>query len=180
MAGPNKKDRISPPLMFAFREAFRQKDSRKALDLRDDTGERMIAGRRSRASVTEAVLRRDLAEDLSGLLNTINLGSAEDLSEFSFVSRSILNYGLTDLTGYTVGEAAIDELSEELRIALSEHEPRLINETVEVKQDETVETSNQKLRFLVSAEMHASPVDIPVEFVAELELDSGTMRIAKL
>jgi type VI secretion system protein ImpF len=181
MTSSSKNDRLAPPLMHAFREAFRQKDSSKPLDLRDSAGDRIIAGRKSsRSAVNEASLRRELAEDLSALLNTVNLGSAEEIAQFPFVSRSILNYGLTDITSYSVGEAAVDEITDELRLALSGYEPRLIADTVEVRRDPTVDGSQLKLRFLVSAEMHCTPVDIPLEFVAELELDSGKMRIMKL
>jgi type VI secretion system protein ImpF len=88
-----KNDRMAPPLMHAFREAFRNKDAEKELDLRDDTGERIIASRRvqARSWANETALRRDLAEDLTRLLNTVNLASAEDLSDFSYVARSIVN-----------------------------------------------------------------------------------------
>ena len=182
MAKSDSNDRLAPPLMHAFREAFRNKDARKELDLRDDTGERVIASRRvsARSWVNEAALRRDLAEDLTGLLNTVNLASAEDLSEFPHTARSIVNYGLTDITAYTIEEAAVENVTRELRQALTDYEPRLIAASIEVTRDALVDNSGQKIRFAVSAEMHATPVDIPVEFVAELELDSGKMRISRL
>ena len=51
-----KKDRLSPPLMLAFRSAHAARDARKKLDLRDESGERVIAGRRAagRMPITEA------------------------------------------------------------------------------------------------------------------------------
>ena len=54
----NRKDRLSPPLMFAFRSAHAARDANKKIDLRDEAGERVIAGRRSagRAPITEFVL----------------------------------------------------------------------------------------------------------------------------
>lgn len=182
MAKSKNSDRLAPPLMHAFREAFRKKDSRQKLDLRDDTGERVIASRRAsaRSWVNEGILRRELGEDLNALLNTVNLGSAEDLSQFGYVARSILNYGLTDITGYTIEENAIEDIADELRTALTDYEPRLIPPTIEVKRDAAFDDSGQKIRFMVSADMHATPVDLPVEFVAELELDSGKMRVARL
>ena len=177
-----KNDRMAPPLMHAFREAFRNKDAKKELDLRDDTGERIIASRRvsARSWVNEAALRRDLAEDLTRLLNTVNLDSAQELADFSYASRSILNYGLTDITAYSLEENAVNDISAELRQSLKDYEPRLIPQSIEVRRDTTVDSAAHQIRFAVSAEMHATPVDIPVEFVAELELDSGKMRISRL
>jgi type VI secretion system protein ImpF len=177
-----KKNRLAPPLMHAFREAFRNKDARQALDLRDDTGERIIASRRvtARSSVTETTLRQSLAEDLNALLNTVNLASAEDLSQFSYVARSILNYGITDITGYSMGENAIEDIAEELRTALTHYEPRLIPSSIEIKRDTSFDDAAQKFRFMISADMHSTPVDVPIEFIAELELDSGKMRVSRL
>ena len=182
MVKSTKNDRMAPPLMHAFREAFRNKDAKKELDLRDDTGERVIASRRvsARSWVNEAALRRDLAEDLTRLLNTVNLDSAQELSEFSYAARSILNYGLTDITAYSLEENAVNDITAELRQSLKDYEPRLIPASIEVRRDTTVDSAAQQIRFAVSAEMHATPVDIPVEFVAELELDSGKMRISRL
>jgi type VI secretion system protein ImpF len=168
--------------MYAFREAFRQKDSRKALDLRDTSGERVIASRRNsaRSWVTEATLRQSLGEDLNALLNTVNLGSAEDLSQFSYVARSILDYGIADITGYSMGENAIEDIGDELRTALTQYEPRLIPSSIEIKRDTSFDDAAQKFRFMISADMHSTPVDVPIEFVAELEVDSGKMRVSRL
>ena len=38
----------------------------------------------------------------------------------------------------------------------------------------------QDFLFAVRAEMHATPMDVPLDFVAELELDSAKMKISKL
>ena len=55
MAAGNRKDRLSPPLMYAFRSAHAARDANKKIDLRDESGERVIAGRRSasRTPITE-------------------------------------------------------------------------------------------------------------------------------
>ena len=182
MVKSTKNDRMAPPLMHAFREAFRHKDARKQLDLRDDTGERVIASRRvsARGWISEAALRNDLAEDLTRLLNTVNLDSALDLEDYAYVARSILNYGLLDITAYSIDENAVGDITAELRQSLVDYEPRLIASSIEVARDTSLDSSAQKVRFSVNAEMHATPVDIPVEFVAELELESGKMRISRL
>jgi type VI secretion system protein ImpF len=182
MAKFNKNDRLAPPFMHAFRQSFEEKDSRKQVDLRDAAGERVIASRRNAARfpVSEVTLRRELAEDLNGLLNTIKLGSAEQIGAFSFVARSILNYGLTDITSHSIEENAVDEITDELSRVLATYEPRLIASSIEVKRDSSIDTSMLNIRFTVHAEMHATPVDIPVEFVAELELDSGKMHVSRL
>ena len=37
-----------------------------------------------------------------------------------------------------------------------------------------------KVRFLVSAALKTQPVEVPVQFVAEVELDSGKIKIDRL
>ena len=66
MAVTSRKDRLSPPLMHAFRSAHAARDATKKIDLRDESGERIIAGRRSagRSPITELQLRREVARDL--------------------------------------------------------------------------------------------------------------------
>ena len=36
-----------------------------------------------------------------------------------------------------------------------------------------------KLRFLVRAEIRADPLNVPVEFLADLERDTGRIRVAQ-
>ena len=40
-----RKERLSPPLMYAFRTAHEARDAKKKIDLRDESGERVIASR---------------------------------------------------------------------------------------------------------------------------------------
>jgi type VI secretion system protein ImpF len=182
MIRPKKPDRFVPPLMQAFRAAFRERDAGKTLDLKDEAGERIIAGRRSspRNVVSESTLRQELAEDLGSLFNTVNMASAEDLRQAPFVLRSILNYGLTDLTAISIDEHAVEDIGAELRTVLASYEPRLIAETVAVERDRTVDETSLKIRFNIHAEMFATPVDVPVEFIADVEIDSGKLKISRL
>src|SRR5436305_10488709 len=99
MVGANNKNRLSPPLMFAFRAAHEARDAKTKLDLRDEAGERVIAGRRIavRTAITEPTLRRDVARDLDALMNTIAHESSEDPTRFEHARRSVIHYGLSDI-----------------------------------------------------------------------------------
>jgi len=182
MSGDKKPDRFTPPLMYAFRAAFRDHDARKPLDLKDESGERIIASRRitPRNIVNQTVLKDELGEDLASLLNTVNMESCEDISQFKHVTRSILNYGLLDLAAISIDESAVDGIAAELRTALLDFEPRLIANSIDVERDHTVDAAHLKIRFNIHAEMFATPVDTPVEFVADLEVDSGKLKLSRL
>ena len=82
MADATRKTRLAPPLMHVFRAAHSAKDAKK-VDMRTESGERTIAGRRlpARQVITESELRREVVHDLAALLNTVAMESTVDLSE---------------------------------------------------------------------------------------------------
>ena len=165
--------------MHAFRNAHQARDAKKKLDLRDETGERVIAGRRptGRAPITEAVLRREVAQDLEILMNTINLGSAVDLEKYDHVRRSILNFGFSDVAHRSIDEYSVNDLKGEIETALMNFEPRLIRDSIHARRDSTVDAAELKVRFLVQADLSCEPVDVQVEFTADVELDTGKIVI---
>jgi type VI secretion system protein ImpF len=166
--------------MFAFREAHRERDAKVVSDLRDEHGARVIAGRRARkGAVTEGQLREQLAIDLNALLNTVNMQSGFDLTEFPQVSTSILNYGVPEISNRTIDEDRVSDIVDEIRTALLQYEPRLIPGTVRVARDTTVDPYSLNIRFAVSGEMACDPAAVAVEFVADIEIDTGKMRVAK-
>ena len=181
MSGPHRKERLSPPLMYAFRAAHAARDATKKLDLRDEAGERVIASRRSvtRSPISEPILRREVAQDLDALLNTVALESATDLAALDQVKRSILNYGLPDIAHRTIDEGSVDEIQTEIRNALLSYEPRLAPDSIQASRDTSIETHELKIRFIVRADLCCEPVNVPVEFIADIELD-GSVHIHRL
>jgi type VI secretion system protein ImpF len=183
MRPPEKqKDRLQIPLMFVFREAFEKKDATRVEDNRVN-GERVIAERSSisRRGTQENLLKADLALDLSALSDTINLASVVDLSRFEYVRKSVLNYGLDDLQHITFGSDSTQEIIGNLKAALLQHEPRLNPEALVIEQAEKRDDDvNQKVRFKIRGELICRPLDIPIEFVAELDKASGKVAVPRL
>jgi type VI secretion system protein ImpF len=173
---------VSAPLMTAFRSAFAAKDAKKTIDRRDESGERVIAGRRhaARAAISETSLRREVNRDLEVLMNTIALGSTLDLAAYPDVARSILNFGLPDVTHRTIDEHRTGELTDEIAQALAAYEPRLAAGTLRVRRDDKLDGAELKVRFIVQADLICDPVDVPVEFVADVEIDTGTIVLNRL
>lgn len=185
MARTRINERLRAPLMYAFRAAAAAGDSRKQLDLRTEHGERVIASRRTtgerRRSLSDAALKTLLAEDLASLLNTIDLESAapELIDGLPHVQNSILNYGLSDLADRTIDETRrIDAIRQELETALKRFEPRLLPRTMRIERDKSGE-GELSIRFVIHSDMRADPVPSSIEFVTEVELDSGEIRIER-
>ncbi|VIO78069.1 type VI secretion system baseplate subunit TssE [Bradyrhizobium ivorense] len=181
MADRDIKTRLSPPLMHVFRSAHLAKDAQKTVDLRDEAGERVIAGRRLRARqvITEPALRREVARDLDALLNTIAMASTIDMSEVPHVRKSILNFGIADLARLSIDEAAVDDIPEEIRTAILNYEPRLAPSSLQIERDTTVDVTELKVRFVVRAELVCHPVHVPVEFIADV-IDAGKIVINRV
>jgi type VI secretion system protein ImpF len=169
------------PLMLAFREASRAGDATKRIEERV-AGERVVSARGSlrRRGADEVLLKRDLAADLMSLVNTIDLASAVDISDLDYVRRSVINYGLPDLSALTSLESGVNGVGQRLKSALLAHEPRLRPESIHVEKIEEVSDETHRVSFSVSAEMACSPLDLPTEFVAELDVGSGNLRLTRL
>jgi type VI secretion system protein ImpF len=180
MAAP-KNDRLAPPLMHAFRAAHAARDANLEVDIRD-RGERVIAPRRqmARTPISERELRRLVDSDLVALLNTTNLDSAEDLSPAPEVRRSILNFGFPDLARRTIDEGGVFDIAREIETALADFEPRLVRNSIKARRDTSVEPEQLRVRFLVNAELRIEPVNLPVEFIAEVEVESGRIKVDRL
>lgn len=184
MAKKKESERLRAPLMHAFRSAAEAGDARKKVDIRVD-GERVIAARRAvatvRRSLSDTALKKLLAEDLSSLLNTTDLESAapELIDGLDLVRKSILNFGLPDLSNRTIDETRVTDIRFELEEALIRYEPRLLVRTLSVTHD-TSSGDKQSVRFVVHADMRADPVPTSVEFVTEVEFETGEFTVGRM
>lgn len=168
--------------MYAFRSAYDAHDAKKKLDLRDEAGNRIIASRMAtgRSAITERMLRREVSRDLEGLLNTIALESTLDLYGCDYVRKSVINFGLPDITHRHIDDHSVNEIADELQTVLTHFEPRLVPGSISVSRDTTVDTAELKIRFHVHADLSCDPVNVPVEFIADIEVDTGKFRINRL
>lgn len=168
-------------LMNVFRQSARDHDSRRRVDEVVD-GDRVLSARsiERREGASQATLREHLALDLGNLMSTIHLQATQDLDGFDHVRKSILNYGLQDLSRLTTEDTRIKTLARDLREALMTHEPRLISESLSVKLRKMDHGATQRIAFDINAEMAARPVDVPLEFVAEIDSGAGKVSITNL
>ena len=172
---------VSPPLMHVFRSAHAAGDATQKIDMRTEAGERIVAGRRGRARqmITEGILRSEVAHDLAVLLNTIALGSTVDVGEADYVRKSILNFGLPDLSRDTIDEVGAKRIHEEIKTAIVNYEPRLVATSLQIERDRSVDKAELRVRFIVHADLTCEPVHVPVEFVADL-VDTGKIVVNRL
>ncbi len=173
-------NKLHSPFMWAFR-AMDDKEYREAQRKRRDSGasERVREGRRlTRAyGISSQALLSEVKRDLENLLNTINLDSCQSLDDFPEVARSILNFGIPDLSVHVVDSFQINALAADIRNALLTFEPRMAPETLTVTRDESVDPADLKVRFVISAELRCDPVRLPSEFIADVDPGLGRIKI---
>lgn len=169
-------------LMNVFRQAARQRDGKVQDQILSDDGGKVLSMRsvERREGAGQATLKEHLAQDLANLLGTINLDAVQFLEDFDFVRNSVLNYGMLDLSRLSTEDSRTPKVAKELRAALLANEPRLIEETLVVKLRSFGADSGQRIAFDISAEMAARPVDVPMEFVAEIDTGAGKISMSNL
>jgi type VI secretion system protein ImpF len=186
MAAPNKSNRLSPPLMWAFRSAAEARDSRKPAEVRDAReGQVAVASKKgsAAASITESTLRQEVWRDIETLLNAVALQSTERVvGRAPHVRSSILNFGLPDMAHRSIDELLANDrgMERQIETALRTFEPRLVPASIRVRRDSTVDPTALKVRFVVNADLVCRPVDVPIEFMADVELVSCRFAISRL
>ena len=169
-------------LMNVFRQAAREKDAKAESEQTDSVDGRVLSSRsiERRDGADQATLRNHLATDLGNLMATIHLQASQPLDGLDYVRDSILNYGIQDLSRMTEDGAKSPRFLAALREQLLAHEPRLIAETLVIKLRKPDADSRQRMAFDISAEMSARPIDVPLEFVAEIDTGAGKIAISNL
>ncbi len=171
--------RYHVPLMHAFRDAFRKGDSRRPP--RDEGDERTPSQAEAvrRRGLGETQIRDMVIEDIGAILTTIDLQSAVQIDDLPNVSRSILNFGLYDIMHLTSEDSRVSEIERNIVAALMCYEPRIRRDSLHVEWSQRIDDVQQKIRLSISAEVNNRPVNIPVDFTAEVDLSSCTAVIAQ-
>jgi type VI secretion system protein ImpF len=133
-----------------------------------------------RDSVDESELRNHLNIDLDFLMNTVRLDSAVSLEDVPYVEKSVLNYGFRDLSNLTRSHQTDLKIAESIRQSLIRHEPRLVPESIKITIVPEADSSTGRVSYEISAEMVADPVDVPLDFVAEVDMGACSMKMKHL
>jgi type VI secretion system protein ImpF len=170
--------RYRVPVLHSFRDSFEKNDSRKLRSL-DTSAERVISEHDAvrRRGLTEGQVRDMVMRDLDDLFSTIDLQSAIDLDGFSYASKSVLNFGLYDIAHLASEDPQLPEVEANIIAAVLDYEPRIRRETLQVERVQGVDEVAQRLRLSIYAEISSRPMNVPVDFVAEVDLSSGKATI---
>lgn len=177
----NRSIRVRPGLMTAFRAAHAARDARQVVGAEVQDGERVVVSRgpTHRSSTAAEELQRSVSQGIETLMNTVNLASSADLDDFAEARRSIVNYGIPDIAHRSIDEIGVGEIGQEIGTALLAFETRLVASSLAISRDTTLDGAELKIRFVVQADLRCDPLNLPVEFVADLERDTGKMTVSR-
>lgn len=154
MAELTYKELLQPSLLDRLRD---DNPERKT----DTLDERVMSLRRLR----ESVLR-----DLEWLLNTGCLEATEDLSEYPEVRKSVLNFGIPNLSGAWASAGDSTVVEREIHQAIMNFEPRILPGTLKVNVTiNEEEMSANTMVFEIHGELWWQP--LPERFYLRTTLD---------
>lgn len=189
-----ENDRFRVPLLHCFHDAFYNGDSRseKIESRSDKRADRQGAGnireegivmsaadRLRRKGLSESEVRQLVMNSLIDVVNTIDLQSSVDLTDLEYASKSIINYGLYDISHLTSEDMSLASLEQNVVAALLCYEPRIRKETLRVRRDTEFNDIDQKLRLSIYAEVSFLNLEVPIEFVAEIDIGASKVSLMK-
>jgi len=131
---------------------------------------------RERRVMSLRTLRDSVLRDLGWLLNTTNLFSTIDGGGLPYLSGSVVNYGMPDISGITVAGLNLADMERGIRQAIWDFEPRLIRASVAVRAVSSTAQHN-KILFEIEADMWAQPYPERLYLKTELDVERGTVRL---
>lgn len=143
----------------------------------DDSG--AVHESRDKRVLSMRGLRRAVLRDLGWLLNTTGLGALQDLSAHPLAARSVLNFGLPDLSGKTASGLDREELARRIRQAIWDFEPRILRESLRVvalPQQDGGGGPNQ-VAFEIHGELWGQPLPERLYLKTELDLEMGEIKL---
>lgn len=162
MAEPESKKRIRPSLLDRLTDL----QPERWRETTDDV------------SVSEAQLREQVRRDLSWLFNTTQLAASMDLAAHPHVQRSIVNYGIMDLTGHMLSSIDPEQLEKSVRAALLRYEPRLLPESLAIAVGIGKNPSGTAALVVeIHADLYCEPLPLALHVRTEIDVETGRVTV---
>lgn len=135
---------------------------------------------RERRVISASRLRECVTRDIAWLLNCVNLCADEALADYPEVARSVVNFGIPDLTGSALSGVDAATLQRQIRAAIIAFEPRLTASTLNVTvQTDDKRMDRQSLMFNIESDMWAQPIPLRLYLKTEVDLETGAFHVSE-
>lgn len=122
-------------------------------------------------------LRSIIQRDLAWLLNTSNLEAAHDLEQYPQIARSVVNYGIPDLSGTVRTSHRAVEIQQSIRRAIETFEPRILPETLDISIQGQSNQAGSVLSLDIRGELWAEPVPVDIYLRTALDVSTGQVSL---
>jgi type VI secretion system protein ImpF len=134
----------------------------------------------SQQAMSQNQFKNAVIRDLGWLLNCVALEVCMDLDDFPIVKRSVINYGLPDLSGHTSSTIDVHHVERAIRAAIHLYEPRIIRNSLQVKVHSNPDAmSHNSLVFEIAGAVFGQPSPFQVVLKSELDLESSEFKLTE-
>ena len=163
---------------MALNSNTREKLQPSLLDRLIDENPEQLNESRDKRIMNVSKLRECVIRDISHLLNTHHMEGNTELDEFSEVSSSVVNYGISGLTGFSMHNIDIHEAERQIRQAILNFEPRILKDTLKVNMTrDTEKSSNHAFVFKIEGQIWAIPIPLMLMLKTEIDLETGSVNV---
>lgn len=124
-------------------------------------------------------LRDIIQRDLAWLLNTTNIETEMPEAEYPHAARSVLNYGVSTVSGEMSTEMRAERIRRSIENAISHHEPRIIDGSVEVLLRPDEATGEMTVALDIIADMWAQPMPLELYLRSDVDITTGEVRVER-
>ena len=126
-------------------------------------------------------LKQSVLRDLEWLLNTGNLESSQDLSDYPEVRNSVLNFGVPELTGKSVSGTDSTALERALKQAIINFEPRILPESLKIRVAVSDEELNRNAIVIeIEGELWMQPMPERLYLKTILDVELGKCEVKEV
>ena len=143
----------------------------------DDNPEQLNESRDKRI-MNVSKLRDCVIRDISHLLNAHHLEGNTDIDAFPEVQSSVINYGVSGLTGFSMHNIDVNSAERSIRQAIINFEPRILKNTLKVSMTrDTEKSSNHAIVFRIEGQIWAIPIPLMLMLKTEIDLETGSVNV---
>jgi len=124
-------------------------------------------------------LREIIVRDLSWLLNTNNQDSQIDADLYPHASRSVLNYGVREVSGDFASAGRAERMRASIQRAVEWFEPRVKQGTLNVTLRVEEKVAQTVVVFDIHADMWAQPLPMELYLRSEVDVTTGNIRVER-
>jgi type VI secretion system protein ImpF len=158
------KERLQPSLLDRLTDLYPEKS-------KESTAQQSM----SQKEFKDAVIR-----DLGWLLNSVSLDVCVDLEAYPEVARSVLNFGLPDISGHTTSTIDVRSVENSVKRAIRQFEPRIIRNSLRVKvHSNPSDMSHNSLVFEIQGAVFGQPSPFQIVLRSELNLECGEFSVTE-